>query len=63
METLNRLKLNSGHDIPVIGLGTYKIKDSAVILQAIKNGYRHIDTAEHYLNEEFVGEAISQALQ
>jgi alcohol dehydrogenase (NADP+) len=40
-------KLNTGHDIPVLGFGTWQdpgVQESAV-LEAIKIGYRHIDTA------------------
>lgn len=50
--------------IPAIGLGTYLIKgDEAieVFKQAIEIGYRHIDTAQLYENEEEVGTAIQEA--
>lgn len=42
-----------------VGLGTYRIKETGPIKQAITEaGYRHLDTATIYENEEFVGEAI-----
>lgn len=47
--------------IPAIGLGTYKIKGpgaSDIIKKAIGIGYRHIDTAQLYENEEEIGQAI-----
>lgn len=46
-----------GVKIPVIGYGTYQIKDPKIIKQAIQAGYRHIDTAISYDNEEQVGKA------
>lgn len=47
-------------DIPLIGFGTYRLKDSTYnsVKHAIKTGYRHIDTAPLYKNEERVGDAI-----
>lgn len=43
---------------PRIGFGTYKVVDGAVVKKALACGYRHIDTAEVYRNEELVGEAV-----
>ena len=55
--------LNTGHAIPVLGFGTGSSstpKDlAATILHAIRLGYRHIDTAAIYGNEEGVGAAIA----
>ena len=55
-------KLNDGHQIPVLGFGTWKAKDGEEAYQAVKTaleaGYRHIDTAAIYQNEESVGKAI-----
>lgn len=48
--------------MPVIGLGTYPIKEVNVFEQAIKLGYRHFDTASFYENEQFLGEAIQRAI-
>jgi 2,5-diketo-D-gluconate reductase A len=53
--------LNSGHEIPVLGLGTYPMngaEGTAAIAQAISLGYRLLDTAASYENEQAVGEAI-----
>ncbi len=50
--------------IPVIGLGTWMLTGetcSYMVSKAIKFGYRHIDTAEMYRNEEFVGQGIKDA--
>jgi len=50
--------------MPLSGLGTYKLHDEETIYQAIvKVGYRHIDTAKHYQNEEVVGRAIKRAIK
>ena len=55
-------KLNDGRQIPVLGFGTWKAKDGEEAYQAVKTalevGYRHIDTAAIYQNEESVGKAI-----
>lgn len=51
--------------IPAVGFGTYLIKDAAapaLVGEAIRAGYRHIDTAEAYRNEEGVGSAIHASL-
>ncbi len=51
--------------IPYLGFGTYLIADTeatAVVSEAIRAGYRHIDTAEGYQNETGVGLGIRQAL-
>lgn len=46
-----------GVKIPAIGFGTYKIQDTSAISSAIKAGYKHIDTARSYYNEDMVGNA------
>lgn len=54
-------KLSNGVEIPKLGLGTWFINDNDVVQavkDAVKIGYRHIDTAQAYLNERGVGEAI-----
>jgi len=56
------IKLNSGYDIPVVGLGTWRAaleEAKMIVSEAIKKGYRHIDTAMVYENEEAIGEALS----
>ncbi len=54
--------LNNGVEMPALGFGTYQIKDPAVCEQAVRDaidvGYRMIDTAASYGNEEAVGRAI-----
>ena len=54
--------LSNGVKIPKIGFGTWQVPDGKIaydsVLMALKNGYRHIDTAAAYLNEESVGKAI-----
>lgn len=55
------LELSDGHRIPQIGLGVWRVKDKADFDRsfdaAITAGYRHIDTAQAYGNESFLGEA------
>ncbi len=57
---------NNGHKFPAIGLGTFLSSEGdcrQVVYDAIVNhGYRHIDTASIYQNEEAVGDAIQQAI-
>ena len=58
------VKLNNGIEIPLLGLGTYKMsKEEAeqATLHALKTGYRHIDTARRYDNEDAVGRAIKKS--
>jgi 2,5-diketo-D-gluconate reductase A len=57
--------LAEGVEIPLLGFGTYLIPDgaaAAAVREAIRAGYRHIDTAEGYENEAGVGAGIRQAL-
>jgi len=59
------LKLNDGHDIPVLGLGTWQSKPGEVtqaVSDAIEAGYRHIDGARIYQNEHEVGAGIKKKL-
>lgn len=59
------IKLSSGYDMPIIGLGTYSLhgeKCVNAILSAIRLGYRKFDTASYYGNEEEVGQAIRHAI-
>ena len=57
--------LPNGVRIPCVGFGTYKTPDGAAcvesVLTALGAGYRHIDTAEFYFNEESVGRAIAES--
>ena len=57
----NTLTLNNGAKIPQLGLGTWFIDDAKVadaVKEAVKLGYRHIDTAQAYGNERGVGEGV-----
>ncbi len=58
------LSLNDGNTIPQLGLGVYKVDDSIaadVVTTAIDAGYRHLDTATLYANEQAVGEGIRRS--
>lgn len=58
------VRLNSGYDMPIIGIGTYSLKDDVCVNSvstAIQNGYRLIDTAYMYHNEKSVGEGIKKS--
>lgn len=56
------VKLSNGIDMPIVGFGVFQIADSnkceQAVLNAISSGYRSIDTASAYFNEEAVGRAI-----
>lgn len=56
-----KIKLRNGTEVPVLGLGTFKISNEDVyqiVLDALAAGYRHIDTAAYYGNEEGIGRAL-----
>jgi len=62
------VSLNTGAKIPVIGLGTYLYesnpgKVAAAVKKAIEVGYRHIDAALYYMNEDEVGQGIKEGLK
>lgn len=55
------VKLNNGVEMPIISFGVYQIPKEDTkrcVLDAIKSGYRGIDTAQSYFNESEVGDAI-----
>lgn len=57
--------LNTGHRIPTFGLGTFKADEkttNAAVAAALQAGYRHIDCAQHYLNEPAIGCGLRAAL-
>ncbi len=55
--------LSNGVEMPKIGLGVYKISDAQQdsIILALQNGYKHIDTAAFYHNEEMIADAIHKS--
>src|ERR671912_201793 len=56
------LPLNSGHDIPQLGYGVFKVPahdTERAVSEALALGYRHIDTAAVYGNERGVGAAVA----
>ena len=65
MKLSSTAKLNNGVEIPLLGLGTYKSTPGNETEQAIKwaleLGYRHIDTAARYGNEEDVGKGVRKS--
>ncbi|XP_060215295.1 methylecgonone reductase-like isoform X2 [Lycium barbarum] len=71
MLTVPRFVLNSGHEMPLIGMGTAPTeltlppKDQliSIFVDAIETGYRHFDTAAVYGSEEALGGAVAEALQ
>ena len=64
MNKIERVKLNNGIEMPLEGFGVFQVPDPAVceqaVLDAIATGYRLIDTAAAYKNEEAVGRAIAK---
>jgi methylglyoxal/glyoxal reductase len=61
----SRLRMNDGHSIPLFGYGTYQVANGGACLRAVAHaltiGYRHIDTAALYANEEDVGRAVRES--
>ena len=64
MNKIENIKLNNGIEMPLEGFGVFQVPDPAVceqaVLDAIATGYRLIDTAAAYMNEEAVGKAIAK---
>ena len=61
---MDYVTLNNGVKMPQLGYGVYQVsKDECerCVLDALKVGYRHIDTAQSYFNEEEVGNAIEKS--
>lgn len=62
---MQTVTLNNGVEIPILGFGVFQITDPAecerCVVDAIQVGYRHIDTAASYQNEEAVGRGIKQS--
>lgn len=62
---MNTVTLNNGVAMPALGLGVYQIDDASlceqIVLDALRAGYRLIDTAAAYGNEEAVGRAVKRS--
>ncbi|MEH7885199.1 aldo/keto reductase [Bacillus sp. JJ1609] len=62
---MQKVTLNNGVEMPIIGFGVFQIQDKneceQAVYDAISAGYRLIDTAASYLNEEAVGRAIKRS--
>lgn len=62
---MKQVTLNNGLKMPILGFGVYQITDlkecERAVLDAIEVGYRLIDTAQAYGNEEAVGRAIKKS--
>lgn len=62
---MQKIKLNNAVEMPLLGFGVYQVTDAAEcersVFDAIQTGYRLIDTAAAYQNEEAVGKAIKKS--
>ncbi len=62
---MQKVKLNNGVEMPILGFGVFQVPDLAEcersVRDAINTGYRLIDTAASYMNEEAVGKAIKRS--
>jgi 2,5-diketo-D-gluconate reductase A len=64
MASIPNITLNNGVEIPQLGFGVFQIPPAETrqaTLDALETGYRHIDTAEMYGNEQGVGEAVRES--
>lgn len=64
MSEVPTVKLNTGNEMPLLGFGVFQMSNEeaeASVLAAIETGYRLIDTATSYGNEEAVGRAIAKS--
>jgi diketogulonate reductase-like aldo/keto reductase len=65
VETVPKVTLNNGVEMPMLGFGVFQVPDAAEcersVYDAIGAGYRLIDTAASYMNEEAVGKAIKRS--
>src|SRR6218665_1946368 len=59
------VKLNNGVEMPILGFGVFQVPDpeecERSVYDAIQTGYRLIDTAASYMNEEAVGKALKRS--
>lgn len=62
---MQKIILNNGVEMPILGFGVFQVPDAEEcersVLEAIHTGYRLIDTAAAYMNEEAVGKAIKKS--
>lgn len=61
---MKTVKLNNGVEMPILGFGVYQVEPGEteeVVYNALQVGYRSIDTAAAYMNEEAVGNAIKRS--
>jgi 2,5-diketo-D-gluconate reductase A len=62
---MHKVVLNNGVEMPILGFGVYQITDpeecETCVYEALQTGYRLIDTAAAYLNEEAIGKAIKRS--
>lgn len=61
---MHTVTLNNGVEVPILGFGVYQVpadETENVVGQALDTGYRHIDTAASYQNEEAVGRALASS--
>lgn len=61
---MENVRLNNGITAPILGFGTYQISPSqtkAAVAEALKLGYRSIDTAQYYRNEAGSGRRLKKA--
>jgi 2,5-diketo-D-gluconate reductase A len=62
---MKSVKLNNGVEMPILGFGVFQVKDleecERSVVDAIQTGYRLIDTAQSYENEEAVGKALKRS--
>ena len=62
---MQKVKLNNGIEMPLLGFGVFQMTDAAecerAVIDAINTGYRLIDTAASYQNETQVGNALKRS--
>ncbi|XP_067930694.1 aldo-keto reductase family 1 member A1-A-like [Watersipora subatra] len=63
MATTGSVRLHTGQRMPTVGLGTWMLTDGEALKAAIDVGYRHIDTAQYYQNEDRIGEVLEQQIK
>ena len=64
MEKVPTVRLANGHEMPILGFGVFQMSNEEAeqsVVDAIETGYRSIDTAASYQNEEAVGRGIKRS--